>query len=112
MAGDKLLRDFDGKKESSAGRRNVQAGGFRRPDLRLNEAGGGGKNHVRRGRRHENEIDLVTFDARLFHRGERGLGAHVAGVFVRRGDPAFLDAGTSGNPLVVGLDDFGKVIVR
>ena len=85
---------------------------FVRADLRLNKAGRGGKYHVGRGRRDEDEIDFVALDAGLFHRGERGFGAHVAGVFVVRGDAAFLDAGAGGDPLVVGLDDFGKVVVR
>ena len=81
-------------------------------DLGLDETGGRGKNHVGRGGRDQDEIDLVAGDAGLLHRGERGFRAHVAGEFVVRRDPAFLDPGASGDPLVVGLDDLREVVVR
>ena len=112
VAGDELLRDFDREEESSAGRRDVEAGRFCRADLRLNKAGGRGKHHVRRGRGDEDQIDFISCDPRLFHCGERGLGAHIAGVFVVRGDAALLDAGAGGDPLVIGLDDLGEIVVR
>ena len=103
VGGDELLRDFDREKETGAGRRDVEAGGFRRADLGLHETGG----------RRERPCPGVAVATRmrsisspamsgLLHRGEGGLGAHVAGVFVVRGDAAFLDAGASGDPLVVG----------
>ena len=83
-----------------------------RPDLCLNKAGRRGKYHVGRGRGDEDEIDFIARDAGLFHRGKRGFGAHVAGVFIVRGDAALLDAGAGGDPLVIGLDDLGEVVVR
>ena len=112
VAGDELLRDFDREKESRAGRRDVEASRSFRADLRLDKAGGGGKYHVGCGRGDEDEIDFIARDAGLFHRGKRGLGAHVAGVFIVRGDAAFLDPGAGGDPLVVGLDDLGEIVVR
>ena len=111
VGGDELLRDFDREKESGAGRRDVETGRSFRADLCLNKAGGGGKHHVGRGGGDEDEIDFIARDAGLFHRGERGFGAHVAGVFVVRGDAALLDAGAGGDPLVIGLDDLGEIVV-
>ncbi len=108
VRGDELLRDFDREEKTGAGGRDVEAGRFGRADLRLHEAGGGGKHHVGRGGGDEDEIDFLACDAGLFHRGERGFRAHVAGVFVLRGDAAFLDAGAGGDPLVVGLDDLAR----
>ena len=112
VRGDELLRDFDREKETGAGGGDVETGGFGRADLGLNETGGRGKDHVRRGRRDENQIDFISFDPGLFHRGERSLGAHVAGVFVLGRDAAFLDPGAGGDPLVVGLDDLREIGVR
>ena len=60
----------------------------------------GGKYHVGRGRGDEDEIDVVARDAGLLHGGKRGLGGHVAGVFIVRGDAALLDAGARRDPLV------------
>ena len=109
--GDELLRDFDREEKSGAGGRDVEAGRFGRADLRLHKAGGRGKDHVGRGRGDEDQIDFIAGDSGLFHRGERGFGAHIAGVFVLRGDAAFLDAGAGGDPLVIGLDDLREIVV-
>ena len=112
VAGDELLRDLDREKEAGAGRRDVEAGGSLAPILVWMKQAVAGKTMSGRGGRDQDEIDLVAGDAGLLHRGEGGLRAHVAGIFVVRRDPAFLDPGASGDPLVVGLDDLREIVVR
>ena len=108
---DELLRDLDREKESGAGRGDIETGGFARADLRLHETGGRRENHIGGGGRDQDEIDLFRGNAGLLHRSQSGLGGHVAGLFVGRGDPAFLDPGAGRDPLVVGLDDLREVLV-
>ena len=57
-----------------------------------------------RGGGDENEIDFFCRDPGLLHGRERGSCRHVAGAFVFRSDPAFLDSSARGDPLVRRID--------
>ena len=106
-----MLSDFDREEKPRTGCRNIEAGRILRSDLCLYETGGRGKDHVRRRRGHEDEVDFLAGNPGLFHGCEGRLCPHVAGVFVGGGDPPFLDPGTAGDPLVVGIDQLGEVII-
>ena len=58
MRGNELLRDLKAKEKTSACRRNIETRGVGCPDLLLNEAGRGRKEHVGSGCCHHNEVDF------------------------------------------------------
>ena len=66
VRGDELLRDLERKEKSGAGGGDIETGGVVCSDLLLNETGRGREKHVGSGRCHENEIDLLRGDLRLF----------------------------------------------
>src|SRR5438552_5432117 len=68
VRGDELLCDFQTKQETGARCGNIETGSLGRADLFLNKARGSGKQHVRRGCRHNNEIDLFWRNLGLFDR--------------------------------------------
>ena len=50
-------------------------------------------------------------DASLIHGILCRSGRHVAGMFTLCGDPALLDSGAGGDPVVARLDDFFEICV-
>src|SRR5947208_15273097 len=83
--------DLNPEQKSSAGGRNIEAGGIFGADFFLNETGGRGKNHVRRGGGDEKQIDFFGRNFRLLDCFERGLRCLVGGRFVLCRDVPFLE---------------------
>ncbi len=86
----------------------------RRPDQAepiLHEAGGRGERHVRRERAENEQVAVLGGLAGLREEIVGGLDAEVAGGLVRRGVPAFEDAGALDDPVGVEAEAGVQVIV-
>src|SRR5674476_10231 len=103
---DELLADLQRVDETGTRGFDVECRRPRRADFALHETRGGGKRHVGRKRRDDDQINLAGGDAGHFHRAGGGLGGEVGSEFIRGGDAAFLDAGARNDPFVRGLDHF------
>ncbi len=106
-----MLCDFQAKEKACTCCRYIEASGIGRSDLLLNEAGRGWEKHIGSCRCHDNEIDFLRRNLGLLHCLERGLGCHIAGVFILCGDAALLDAGACSDPIVAGIDHAREVLI-
>ena len=106
---DELLGDFESVDEARAGGFEIERSRATRADFMLDEASRGRKRHVGRDGSDDDEIDLFSGDAGLFHGFQGGFRGDVGGEFVFGGQPAFFDAGAAGYPFIRSVDHFFEV---
>ncbi len=112
-ARDKLRARVEREQKARARRRQVEAPRVRGAEVALNEAGRGGKEHVRRHRRHDDQVHGVRGEAALLQAAPGGFGPHEGGGpggVIQ--DAALGDAGARADPLVVRLHEPFEVGVR
>ena len=109
--GDQALGDFHRIEKPGAGGGNIERHGVGRAELLLDMAGGRRSRRVRRDGGDDDQFDFLGGEAGLFERVFRGLGRHVRGELIVRGDPALPDAGAGDDPLVAGIHSRGELFV-
>ena len=110
---DEAVGDGQRVERPGAGRADVEAGGFGRADLGLDEHGRRRERHVGRDRAADDHVEVFGLDPGHLQRLPARRGSHVAGRFAGRRQPALADAGPLADPGVAGLDavQFHHIVV-
>ncbi len=108
---DELRSHGQGIDEAGARGGEVEAPGPGGPESRLNQAGGGGKRHVRGDRGHDDEIDVVGAEAPTFEALPGGRGREFGGPDAFLGVVAGGDSGPRADPFVVRGHELFEVLV-
>ena len=108
---DELGADLEGVREAGAGGGEIEAPGVGSAEFVLHEAGGGGKHHVWRHRRDDDDFDVRRGEAALGEAELCGFNGEIAGGDAGGDDVALADAGALGDPLVAGGDHGLQVFV-
>lgn len=95
--------------ETGAGGRDVEAPGGAEPELVLNEAGRGGKEHVRCDSRDQDCVDVIRAQTPLFHEPPYRSSTHLRRGLARCTHPALPDAGSGDDPVVRGVEAGSKL---
>ena len=90
--------------EAAAHRLHVERRAALHAELRLQQAGGAGKDEVRRRGRDDDEVDVLGLQAGGVERAAAGLEREVARSLRLLGDVALRDAGALADPLVAGVE--------
>ena len=80
-----------------------------RTQFGLQNARRAGKDHVRGGGGHHNQVNIRRLHASGFQRALRGDQRQVAGFLFWRGNMAGADAGAADNPFVAGVQPLGNL---
>ena len=110
--GDLRARERERVEESRARRRDVEGVRLLGAQPVLHEARGRGKRAVSRHGADDDLVDLRAVDARVLQGAPGRLGRQRRSRRVRIGDPALLDSGPGGDPLVGGVHDLLQILVR
>ncbi len=107
--GDELRAGGEGVEEARAGGRQVEAPDSPQAQPVLDEAGGGGEEHVRRHRRDDQGVYVLRPQSLRRHQPAHRFGAHGGRGLARRPDPALADPGAGDDPVVGGVERAGEL---
>ena len=98
--------------EGGTGRAQIESPGPMGANLRLQQAGGARKHHVRGDRSHDNHIDVVGRQPGALNGGDGRLLPEVGGCHTGIDGMALSDARALKDPLVAGADHLLEVLIR
>ena len=105
------VRQMQAVQEAGAGGAEVEGHGRTGTDVAADDAGKRGAEMVRRTGGREDVGQPGSIETGIFQSLAGGMGPEVGGILFLRQAVTTLDAGTGGDPLVVGLHQFAQVIV-
>ena len=98
--------------KTGTGSDQIEAPCAARAQSMLDQAGGGGKKHVRRNGAENDCVDFRRIDASLGERATGRLNGHVRSRHAGLGNVALPDSGALLNPLVVRVDHVLQIRIR
>src|SRR5271170_3286349 len=107
--GDELRADGEGVEKAGAGGGEIEAPGVFRTDAILNEAGGGGEQHVGSDGGDDDEADFIGVDATGGENFAGCFGAEMGGGYAGVSVMPLANSGAGANPFVAGVHSFFEI---